>query len=82
MDHVASVDELGRPARHAAPVLTARLLGRFVVTIDGQLVDTQSSRRTRNVLAYLLAHRRAAVPRDVLMDVFWPRSEERRVGKE
>jgi hypothetical protein len=38
-------------------VLTARLLGRFVVTVDGHLADTQSSRRTRNVLAYLLAHR-------------------------
>jgi hypothetical protein len=36
-------------------VLTARLLGRFVVTVDGHLVDTQSSRRTRNVLGYLLA---------------------------
>ena len=30
-----------------------------------------SSRRTRNVLAYLLTHRETPVPRDVLMDVFW-----------
>jgi SARP family transcriptional regulator, regulator of embCAB operon len=72
MDHVATVHDPGRPGIHGAPVLTARLLGRFVVTVDGRLVDTQSSRRTRNVLAYLLAHRRAAVARDVLMDTFWP----------
>jgi len=53
-------------------VLTAHFLGAFRVSIDGAPVDTVSSRRTRNVLAYLLAHRRAAVSRDVLMDVFWP----------
>jgi SARP family transcriptional regulator, regulator of embCAB operon len=54
------------------PVLVARLLGRFSVCIDGGQVDTQSSRRTRNVLAYLLSHRHSPVPRDVLMDTFWP----------
>lgn len=54
------------------PLLIARLLGRFSVTLDGQLVDTLSSRRTRHVLAYLLAHRATPVQRDVLMDVFWP----------
>jgi DNA-binding SARP family transcriptional activator len=52
-------------------MLTARLLGRLWVVVDGQVVDTGSSRRTRNVLAYLLTHREAPVPRDVLMDVFW-----------
>jgi DNA-binding SARP family transcriptional activator len=54
------------------PMLTARLLGRLWVVVDGRVVDTWSSRRTRNVLAYLLAHREVPVPRDVLMDVFWP----------
>jgi SARP family transcriptional regulator, regulator of embCAB operon len=53
-------------------MLTARLLGRFWMTVDGQVVDTFSSRRTRNVLAYLLAHREAPVQRDVLMNAFWP----------
>jgi DNA-binding SARP family transcriptional activator len=52
-------------------MLTARLLGRLWVVVDGQVVDTVSSRRTRNVLAYLLTHRETPVPRDVLMDVFW-----------
>jgi DNA-binding SARP family transcriptional activator len=53
-------------------VLTAHFFGTFRVSVDGTPVDTASSRRTRNMLAYLLAHRRAAVPRDVLMEVFWP----------
>jgi len=52
-------------------MLTARLLGRLWIVVDGQVVDTASSRRTRNVLAYLLTHREVPVPRDVLMDVFW-----------
>src|SRR5215211_3341699 len=59
----------------ASPMLTAHFLGTFRVTVDGALVDTVSSRRTRSVLAYLLAHRRTPVPRDVLMEVFWPAAE-------
>lgn len=53
-------------------LLTAHFLGTFRVSIDGVPVDTVSSRRTRNMMAYLVAHRRPPVPRDVLMDVFWP----------
>ena len=53
---------------HAA--LSARMLGSLAVTLNGTAVDTLSSRRTRQ--GYLLLHRRAAVPRDVLMDTFWP----------
>ena len=53
-------------------VLSARMLGSLVVTVNGVAVDTSSSRRTRQVLAYLLLHRRAAVSMDVLMDTFWP----------
>ena len=59
--------------RVTVPVaLTAQFFGTFRVSVDGVPVDTGSSRPARNVLAYLLAHRRAPVPRDVLMDVFWP----------
>jgi SARP family transcriptional regulator, regulator of embCAB operon len=52
--------------------LAAHLLGTLRVTVDGIAVDTTASRRTRNLLAYLLVYRRAPVPRDVLMDAFWP----------
>ncbi|MBU2664948.1 hypothetical protein KOI35_15705 [Actinoplanes bogorensis] len=54
------------------PLLAARFLGDFRVTIDGVPIDTASRRRTRHVLAHLLAHRRTAVPRDVLTEAFWP----------
>jgi DNA-binding SARP family transcriptional activator len=53
-------------------VLSARLLGSLAVSLNGIVVDTLSSRRARQVLAYLLLHRSSAVPRDVLMDTFWP----------
>jgi len=60
-------------APHAEPpVLAAHFLGTFRVTVGGVPVDTTSRRRTRHVLAYLLAHRRAPIPRDVLTEVFWP----------
>jgi DNA-binding SARP family transcriptional activator len=60
-------------AQHGATaLLTARLLGGCVIAVNGCIVDTSSSRRTRNLLAYLVTHRDAPVPRDVLMDVFWP----------
>jgi DNA-binding SARP family transcriptional activator len=52
--------------------LAAQFLGSFRVTVDGVAVDTTSRRRVRHVLAYLLTHRRAPVPRDVLAEVFWP----------
>jgi DNA-binding SARP family transcriptional activator len=57
---------------HSGPALSVRLLGAFRVTLDGRPVDTESSRRTRNVMAYLFSHRRVPVSRDVLMEVFWP----------
>ncbi|MEV6342882.1 BTAD domain-containing putative transcriptional regulator [Actinoplanes sp. NPDC051851] len=59
-------------AHVTAPMLAARFLGDFRVMIDGVPVDTVSRRRTRHLLAYLLTHRRAAVHRDVLAEVFWP----------
>ena len=59
-------------AQGATALLTARLLGGCVIAVNGCVIDTSSSRRTRNLLAYLVTHRDAPVARDVLMDVFWP----------
>jgi DNA-binding SARP family transcriptional activator len=70
---------IGGQMRTQAPLLMAHFLGKFRVAVDGVLVDTESSRRTRHVLAYLLAHRRYPVPRDVLMEAFWPAAERKAV---
>lgn len=72
MRHVSTTLDPPAATLRGGPVLTAHLLGRFTVVVDDRAVDTQSSRRTRNVLAYLLSHRRARTARDVLMEAFWP----------
>jgi DNA-binding SARP family transcriptional activator len=52
--------------------LSARFLGSFDLAIDGRRVPLGSSRRTRALLAYLVDRRAQPVPKEALMDVFWP----------
>jgi SARP family transcriptional regulator, regulator of embCAB operon len=59
----------------AAPLVAVHFLGTFRLMINGVEVDTASRRRSRDVLAYLLAHGPRPVPQEVLMDVFWPAAE-------
>jgi DNA-binding SARP family transcriptional activator len=61
--------------RNASRDLIAGFFGGFGVTLAGQRVDTWSSRRTRTVLAYLVAHHRRPIRRDELLEVFWPGTE-------
>jgi DNA-binding SARP family transcriptional activator len=56
----------------AAPALTAYLLGPFRITLNGCPIESWPSARGRSVLKYLLTQRDRAVPREVLMDLFWP----------
>jgi DNA-binding SARP family transcriptional activator len=53
--------------------IRAYLLGDVRVIVNGRLAETPS-RHGRDLLVYLLLHRVAAVPRDVLIDTFWPRA--------
>src|SRR5690242_4141228 len=57
-----------------ARVLAAHLLGGFRVSVQGVPIDVEPRRRVRDVLAYLLTHRRVPVPRDMLMEAIWPRA--------
>jgi DNA-binding SARP family transcriptional activator len=56
----------------AGPPLEVRCLGPTRLTAGGAAIAPP--RRSRLVLQYLVAHRRRPVPRDVLMDAFWPGS--------
>jgi SARP family transcriptional regulator, regulator of embCAB operon len=58
----------------ARAVLSARLLGGCWVTIDHRPVPLGNSRRTRALLAFLVDRGPRPVPRDLLMEVFWPES--------
>jgi DNA-binding SARP family transcriptional activator len=64
----AQVAELPRPT------LIAYALGAFRVIFNDRPVESWPSGRGRAVLKYLLAQHGRPVPRDVLMDVFWPDS--------
>lgn len=52
--------------------LTVHTLGGLRIMINNRPIERCASSRGRAVFAYLLAHRSQPVPRDVLMDVFWP----------
>ncbi len=53
-------------------LLTAYFLGSFRVFVNDSSVDFWPSGRARSLCKYLLIHRRRAVHREKLMDVFWP----------
>jgi DNA-binding SARP family transcriptional activator len=62
------------PAPTGRSVLSARFLGEFRVAINHHPVPLGTSRRTRALLAFLIDRRARPIPRDLLMDVFWPTS--------
>jgi SARP family transcriptional regulator, regulator of embCAB operon len=53
------------------PTLAVHYLGTFQVDIDGRRAVPDTG-RTRLLLAYLVDRRARPIPRDQLMDVFWP----------
>ena len=56
----------------AAPLLRLRLLGSFDAHLRGQSIGRWPSRKARLLLAYLALERGRLVPKDVLIDLFWP----------
>jgi DNA-binding SARP family transcriptional activator len=58
----------------APPALAVCCLGPFNVYEHDQPVDNWPSRRGKSIFKYLVSHRKQQVPKDVLMDVFWPDS--------
>lgn len=58
----------------AAPALAIGCLGRLRLSADGVELPWRPVRRGRAIFQYLVAHRRRAVARDELAEVFWPGS--------
>jgi len=65
--------ELREPAAVEAQ-LSAYLLGSFRVVIGQSMIEGWPGGHSRAVLAFLLAQRGKPVPRDLLMETFWPDS--------
>jgi DNA-binding SARP family transcriptional activator len=65
----------GRPGAGAPPTeLLVAGLGPLRIEVDGRAVPFRAGRRERGVLEYLVMHRRRAVAREELTEVFWPGS--------
>lgn len=58
------------------PFLSIRLLGSFRLDYQEQALNTINTERLQSLLAYLLIHRDAPVPRQHLAFLFWPDSSE------
>lgn len=70
----ATVGPVAEPAREASPALrlSVSMLGSFRVMLNEHVVEGFSSGRGRAVFQYLIVHHDRPVPREVLMDRFWP----------
>lgn len=64
--HAPSVEQ------DSAPCLAVHCLGPFQVFENDQLIESWPPRKATSIFKYLLAHRQNFVPKDVLMDTFWP----------
>lgn len=60
------------PVTAGSVELAVCLLGRFRLFRRGQLVESWHGPKTPRVVRYLFAQRGRPVPRDVLIDLFWP----------
>ncbi|MCB0211948.1 MAG: winged helix-turn-helix domain-containing protein [Anaerolineae bacterium] len=67
-----------RPAPAKVPAPRIRVdfkiycFGQFQLFYDNQSISEWNSQKARSVFKYLVAHHDRPVPKDVLMDLFWP----------
>jgi DNA-binding SARP family transcriptional activator len=61
--------------------LAVQLLGTFRLFQHGEPVDTRNNAKSLRVLKYLVCHRDHPVPKDVLIELFWPESDLDTVGR-
>jgi DNA-binding SARP family transcriptional activator len=74
-DIISSTDEDATqpaPAEDLDATLHIFGLGRFRVRLNHQLVEFGANRKAKSILKYLVLHHTAPVPKEVLMECFWP----------
>ena len=59
-------------ARNSAPVLVVHCLGPFQIFQNDRPVENWSSRKALAIFKFLLVNRANLVPKDILMETFWP----------
>lgn len=70
--HSTDMIELTHNNDHELPNLDVYFFSAFRVYRDGELIDRLSKSRAKQLLKYLILNRTKAIPREVLMDRFWP----------
>ncbi|MCW5631701.1 MAG: winged helix-turn-helix domain-containing protein [Rubrivivax sp.] len=68
----SAIAEPTLPAAASAPVVEVYMLGPFRVFANDRAIDEWPHGKGKAIFKYLAAHRARPVPREVLMDVFWP----------
>jgi DNA-binding SARP family transcriptional activator len=66
------IERAAAPARRRCEV---RLLGEFVVTVDGVSIRRWQAGKARNLFQYLMLERGRAVSRETLTEALWPESD-------
>ena len=61
--------------------IAVHVLGPFRLALAGHVVETSNGGKSLRVLKYLLSHRDRPVPKDVLIDIFWPALDVDSVGR-
>ena len=64
------------PCESLAPSLEVYLLSPFRVFANDRAVDDWPNGKGKAIFKYLVTHRGQPVPREVLMEVFWPESDQ------
>ena len=67
--------ELGAAAQPAAPSLEIYLLSPFSVFANDRAITDWPNCKGKSIFKYLATHRAQPVPKEVLMEVFWPQAE-------
>ena len=60
------------PKEPKKPALAVYCLGHFSVYHDDQPIGKLTSSKSKSIFKYLIAHRERPVPKEVLMELFWP----------
>lgn len=63
------------PVETTNPLIEAFFFGPFRVFVNNQSIENWPSKKGRSIFAYLIFHHKKKIFRDVLMDLFWQKSD-------
>jgi DNA-binding SARP family transcriptional activator len=75
VDAPLPAEPASRVAAGAAPLLAIHCLGPLRIYRDDRELGPCPNRRAKSVLKFLVVNRGRAIPKDILMELFWPDAE-------